>query len=363
MPALETPPNPAPATPPPAPQKVPAGRFGELDHSELVHLLDTLDDDRARSRFRESIYISLLFYVVLGWFVLYGPRVLWHTPQVVPIAAHEEKHEMPTLETPSNLAKLLPKSHSAAPKPAAPAPKQQAMDEKTLRQLEAMRHQPAPRPTPPQPAPKPLPQAPQPQQQTQTPAPLVQRPQPPAPQPRPQPTQSAQAIPDAPKPSQTTRPNFGTPQSPGESIAQAAHDAATGRGGGATSDSPSGKPSINSTGYEILSDTQGVDFMPYIRRLLSLVRAGWIPLLPEETRPPLSKKGTTLIRFTIKADGTLSYMHLDDSTHDRALDEAAWGGIKSVGQYPPLPSAFKGPELDLRIQFLVNQDVRGSHAQ
>ena len=361
MPALETPPNPAPATPPPTPNKVPAGRFGELDHSELVHLLDTLDDDRSRSRFRESIYISLLFYVVLAWFVLYGPRVLWHTPQVVPVAVKEDKHEMTTLETPSNLAKLLPRTH-AVPRPPAPQTKPSPIDEKTLRQLEAMRR-PAPAPKP-EPAPKPLPQAPQPQQQASV-APPPPRPTPPTPQPRPQPpTQSAQSIPDAPHPSPSTRPNFGSPQTPGDAIAQAAHDAALGRGGGATAEAPSsGRPGINSTGYEILSDTQGVDFEPYIRRLLALVRAGWIPLLPEETRPPLLKKGTTLIRFTIKSDGTLAYMHLDDSTHDRALDEAAWGGIKSVGQYPPLPAAFKGPQLDLRIQFLVNQDVRGNHAQ
>jgi outer membrane biosynthesis protein TonB len=357
MPTLETPPNPAPVSSPPPPPKVPAGRFGELDHSELVHLLDSLDDDRARSRFRESIYISLLFYVIVGWFVLYGPRVLWHTPQVVPVAVKEEKHEMTTLETPSNLSKLLPKNR-AVPRPPAPQPAPQPtqrMDEKTLRQLEAMR-----RPAP-QPAPKPLPPAPQPQQQAQVQTPQPPRPQPPppAPTPRPQPNQTAQSIPDAPRPSQATRPNFGSPQSPGDAIAQAAHEAALGHGGGATADGPSGRPSINSTGYEILSDTQGVDFEPYIRRLLALVRAGWIPLLPEETNPPLRKKGTTLIRFTIKSDGTLAYMHLDDSTHDRAIDEAAWGSIKSVGQYPPLPAAFKGPQLDLRIQFLVNQDIPG----
>ena len=361
MPTLETPPNPAPATPPPAKQRVPAGRFGELDHSELVHLLDTLDDDRSRSRFRESIYISLLFYCVVGWFLLYGPRVLWHTPQVVPISQKEDKHELTTLDVPSDLAKVLPKS-TPRPRtpPPAPTPQQKILE------------QPAPRaqapPPPPKPAPKPLPATPQPQTPPQVAKPTPQPPIPaPAPTPAPQPPQPrpkpSQSIPDAPKPNPFSRPNFGGQQSAGDEIAQAARDAANARGSNATAaegtDATAKHPGMSS-GAEILSDTQGVDFGPYIKRLLQMVRASWIPLIPEETRPPLSKEGTTLIRFTIQKDGTLSYMHLDDSTHDDAINRAAWGGIKGVGQYPPLPADFKGQQLDLRIQFIIKQYRRGA---
>ena len=52
MPSLETPPNSAPPT---QPIKVRTGRFGELEEHELIHLLDSLDDERAKARFRESI--------------------------------------------------------------------------------------------------------------------------------------------------------------------------------------------------------------------------------------------------------------------------------------------------------------------
>ena len=355
MPTLETPPNPAPVSPPPAPQKIVAGRHGELDHSELVRLLDTLDDDRSRSRFRESIYISLLFYVVLGWFVLYGPRLLWHTPQVVPISQKEDKHEMTYLDTPADLAKVLPKTPSR-PRTPPPTPEQKVIEQPAPRRAEPppapKAAAPAPKPAAsPAPAPPPIAKA--------TPAPPTPTP-PPAPTPRPkQPTQS---VPDAPKPSSVQRPNFGTPQSAGDQIAQAARDAANAHssaseeeGTGATAKRPG-----MGTGAEILSDTMGVDFGPYIKRLLQMVRASWIPLIPEETRPPLSKEGTTLIRFTIQKDGTLSYMHLDDSTHDDAINRAAWGGIKGVGQYPPLPADFKGAQLDLRIQFVIKQYRRGA---
>ena len=108
---------------------------------------------------------------------------------------------------------------------------------------------------------------------------------------------------------------------------------------------------------EILSDTQGVNFNPYLRRILQEIYAQWIPLIPEEARPPLRKSGTTMIRFTILPDGTIGAMHLDGSTHDDALNRAAWGSITGVGQFPALPSQFHGPNLELRIHYLVNQDT------
>ena len=70
----------------------------------------------------------------------------------------------------------------------------------------------------------------------------------------------------------------------------------------------------------------------------------------------MNKEGSTLIRFAIAKNGVVSAMHLDASTHDTAIDRAAWGSITGVGQFPPLPPEFKGPELDLRIQFIISHD-------
>jgi TonB family protein len=109
-----------------------------------------------------------------------------------------------------------------------------------------------------------------------------------------------------------------------------------------------------SSGVDILSDTQGVDFNDYIKHLLAMIKAAWLPLIPEECYPPLSKEGRTLIRFTIEQNGTVSAMNLDDSTHDRAIDKAAWGSITSVGQFRPLPAAYKG-SLELRIMFVISR--------
>jgi TonB family protein len=110
-----------------------------------------------------------------------------------------------------------------------------------------------------------------------------------------------------------------------------------------------------STGVEILSDTGGVDFAPYLKQAVLMIKASWIHLIPEEARPPVNLQGETVIRFTIDRDGKLSAMHLDGSSQQTKLDRAAWGSITGIGQFPPLPKEFSGPNLELRIRFSVNR--------
>jgi TonB family protein len=113
-------------------------------------------------------------------------------------------------------------------------------------------------------------------------------------------------------------------------------------------------PRSPTLGTEVLSDTRGVDFAPYMKRSLEIVRNSWISLLPEEARPPVNAQGETVIRFTIGPDGKIIAMHLDESSHQVKFDRAAWGAISGVGQFPPLPTDFSGPNLELRIHFKVN---------
>jgi len=337
MPSLETPPN---SVPPPSiqPVKVRTGRFGELEEHELIHLLDSLDDERAKARFRESIYISVIIYLAIVWFLFYGPRVLFHQPRLIsPVEVLKERDKQLTfLDSPKDISKLAPRPKAVAEKNHA-----QPLDQKTLQQLKAMRK--------PEVAPQNLPSAPTPAQTAPTPPP---------PPPAPAPTQ--QALVEAPRPA-PTRPNFGNPnQTPGDAIRRAAQDAAHDHGSGDYEPSIPGGGSGRigmGNGYQVLSDTQGVDFGPYIRRILGDIRRNWIPLIPEEARPPLNKQGETLIRFTILPDGRIAAMNLDGSSQDTAIDRACWGGITGVGQFPPLPANFHGPNLELRVDFYTNKPL------
>src|SRR5260370_1069231 len=125
-------------------------------------------------------------------------------------------------------------------------------------------------------------------------------PQPPPPAPPP----TQQALIEAPRPAPPTRPNFGNPnQSAGDAIRKAAQDAAHDRGSGDyTPSAPGGGRQGMGTGVEVLSDTQGVDFGPYIRKILGDIKRNWIPLIPEETPPPLNRPAETLSGFTFTSD-------------------------------------------------------------
>jgi outer membrane biosynthesis protein TonB len=337
MPSLETPPNSAPPT---QPVKVRTGRFGELEEHELIHLLDALDDERSKARFRESIYISVIIYLAIIWFLFYGPRVLFHQPRLispVDVLKEREKQQLTFLDTPKN----LPRTTSKPTKTVTEKPHPQQLDQKTLQRLQEMQKAQPPAPQPAQPTPA---QA--------TPTPPAPQPPPPTPQP------NQQSLIEAPKPA-PARPNFSNPnQSAGDAIRKAAQDAARDRGTGDYAPAPSGGGHQGmGEGAEILSDTQGVDFGPYIRRILEDIKRNWYPLIPEEARPPLNKQGETLIRFTINSDGTIAAMHLDGSSQDIAIDRACWGGITGVGQFPPLPAQFKGPNLELRVDFFTNKPL------
>lgn len=354
MPLLDTPPNPAETPASLQAAKVRTGRFGELEHHELIHLLDSLDDERSRASFRESIYISVIVYLIFGWFLFYGPRVLFHQPRIInpADAIKQNEKELTFLDTPKDITKLLPRKPTdvVSDKSAAQQTSRPSIDRKTL---EAMRRRNAPGASTPAPsapmpsAPTPQPPAPQPQQAQQPP-----QQQTPTPVPHPQPT--PQTLADAPHP---TRPNFGNPtQTAGDAVRQAADAAARNRGGGGDygASIPVAHQGMN-TGVDVLSDTMGVNFGPYLQKILRQIYNTWIPLIPEEARPPLNKQGETLVRFSIGPDGKILAMHLDGSTHDDALNRAAWGSIVGVGQFPPLPSEFKGPNLELRIHYLVNK--------
>src|ERR1700722_4067567 len=342
MPSLETPPK---SAPPDQPLKVRTGRYGELEEHELIHLLDSLDDERSKARFRESIYISVIIYLAILWFLFYGPRVLFHQPRLISPAQvlKDREQQLTRLDDPTN----LPKTSSSAPKSPPPRP---VVDQKMLKQLQAMRKAAPPAPAAP-PPPTPVPPV------TQPAPPQQATPLPPAPQPQPTKQPAQQALVEAPKPV-PTRPNFGNPnQTAGDAIRDAAQGAARDhRSAGDSGGQTSGRGGMG-TGAEILSDTQGVDFGPYIRRILQDIKRNWYPLIPEEAPPPPNKQGETLIRFTILPDGRIAAMNLDGSSQDQSIDRACWGAITGEGQFPPLPASFHGPNLELRIDFLTNKPL------
>ncbi len=124
--------------------------------------------------------------------------------------------------------------------------------------------------------------------------------------------------------------------------------------GGTNSVTSSASPNL-----EVLSDTQGVDFGPYLKRVSDAVRRNWYTLVPEEARAPELKRGKVVIEFAILPHGKVAGMKVAASSGDVLLDRAAWGGITASNPFAPLPEEFHGPFVALRFRFFYNPQKAG----
>jgi TonB family protein len=163
-------------------------------------------------------------------------------------------------------------------------------------------------------------------------------------------------------PAETAKAAFGSSaMSAGSAIEQAARAAAANRGGYGGDGGNYGlglgrKPTAAMGPLEVLSDTMGVDFGPYLQRVLHDVKMNWYNLIPESAKAPIMKRGKVTIEFAILKDGTVAGMKLISTSGDVALDRGAWGGITASNPFTPLPNEFGGQYLGLRFAFYYNPD-------
>ena len=350
-------PPPSNGLPPPgngfgSPATLRYSRYQGLDHTDLLHVIEEIEDSRNWASLREKLWIALIVHLLLIWFLFYGSKHHLFTQRVRVVNPVEQMEKQPKqltyLETPKDLQKIL------KPKPTPVISDQNhvaetphpTIDQKTLQELEAMRRAGPPKlAAPPAPRPAPQPQR-QPAQQQ------VQRPTPPA-QPLPQNNQARLTAPP-----QAPTPNFSTgPSNPNQQLQNEMRQAM--QGGDNGENVPSQHQGMSGA-VDILSDTMGVDFGPYIQRIVYDTERAWYPIIPEEARPPFNKQGETYIEFVILPNGNVTGMELVSPSGDVALDRAAWAGITGASPFPPLPKAFKGPYLKLRFEFLYNEQPGGN---
>jgi TonB family protein len=327
-------------------------RYQGLDHTDLLHIIEEIEDNRSWVSLREKLWIALIIHMLVAWYLLYGPKYIYHVHVVDPsVIMKQRQKDLTFLDLPPDaLKQVKPKpTTTLSDKNRVQQTPHPTLDRKTLEELEAMRRAQPPAPTP------------QPSQQPAAPAaPAQQQPQvaeqhaptPPA-QPLPQ---NNQAKMEAPPPA--PQPNFrsGGATNPNDQLQQAMRQAMQGRGqngGDNGAGLPSQHPGLNS-GVDILSDTMGWDYGPYVQRVVWDTEHAWWPIIPESARPPLDKQGKVMIRFKIYPDGSVHDMMLEGPSGDVALDRAAWAGITGAAPFPPIPKAFKGPFLELRFYFLYN---------
>jgi TonB family protein len=103
---------------------------------------------------------------------------------------------------------------------------------------------------------------------------------------------------------------------------------------------------------ELQSDPMGVDFKPYLIRVLSAVKRNWLAVVPESAR--LGRRGKVVIQFAISKDGSVPKLVIAIPSGAEALDRAAVAGISASNPFPPLPAEFKGSVVRLQLNFLYN---------
>lgn len=325
--------------------------YRDLD-AHVPHLLIQLQDDLARSRRREAAWISVVVHLVI-FILLWKMDVIqkfipWHAVVVVPMNSVKDK-DVTFLALPPDTQKAprKPNTSIASDKDRIAMSRHPELDPKELRRIltpppgaPGMSGPHAPE-TPP--AAQNTPPAQQPQQGQQS----EQRPQF-------QSNQTAQL--QAPASPKNSFAKYAGGMSAGTAIQEATQAAAARRGqGGQEGDFGlgTGARGRQMGALEILSDTKGVDFGPYLQRILENVRENWYRLIPESAE---MKKGRLAIEFAITKDGNVADMRLVATSNDVALDRAAWGGITASNPFPPLPPDFTGQYLALRFRFYYNPD-------
>jgi TonB family protein len=348
---------------PSPPANVGTGGSGASPTYDAPTLIVQLQDDLSRSRMREALWISLVVHLIVVILLANANKLMPRRSFTVLNQADLMKNrELTYLELPSDVQKITqpPKTNILSDKNRIATSRKPTLDRDQLRKiLDSGR--------PGRPGPSGI-RAPQSPPAPPKPAAEAARNQSAGEQNSPPDRQSAAAEQKSgeemsklqPPPAVAPPRPFGAGVSPGTALEQAARAAAASRGaGGSGGDYGLGlgrpKNSITSD-LDVISDTMGVDFGPYLSRVLHDVRINWYNLIPEVARAPLMKKGKVSIEFAITKNGQVAGMRLVSPSGDVSLDRAAMGGITSSNPFPPLPSEFRGEYLALRFHFFYNPD-------
>ena len=337
--------------------------YRSFNPDDVPHLLIQLQDDLSRARKREALWLSVILHflvIILLWNSEKIMMMLPHRAVNLEIRTDADKNKDATfLELPPDEQKLTrrPNAKVMSDKDRVATSKAPQVNHEDLKKILQSAHpgrpganvqQPPAQGQPPQnqAAQNPPQQQPAPQENQQAASPM---------QPQPPTDQTARMQPQ-PRPT----PNFNTPMTAGSAIEQAAKAAAASRGHYGSGESGDYGMSRGSNGAkaldqaEILTDTMGVDFGPYLTRIVQIVRQNWYSLMPPSVYPPIRKQGKLSIEFVILKNGESASMVVHTSSGDVALDRAAWGSITASTPFPPLPKEFPGKLLGLRFYYFYN---------
>lgn len=300
-------------------------------------------EDRAKTAFGLLVYLLVLALLVFEP-QIFGPHV--RTKEEDEIARRQ-------------MTVLLPPGALDALKPATPPAPHAAVkvDPKVLKKVAPTIEPPAPQPLAPMEQPKKeLPSAPVPQISAPQPQPSMSAPTPKTDAPL------KLQVPDSPTPTkglilpkQSTAPGDvirdaerGTRMNSPAPIGGGAQIPGGGSGGGG------GHGGTASAGIEMLTDTEGIDFNDYLRRVYYIVKRNWEAVMPASVQ--LGDQGVVSLQFKITRNGVVPDGDPAQvfSSGKEPLDRAAFSSIRASNPFPPLPAGFKADHIELRFTYYYN---------
>jgi TonB family protein len=321
------------------------------------HLIPEMDEERASIIGRETFAVSLLVHIAIILFMVAHPDLLFMGgADVIRVKPEEQKVTMlyePPLEKPQPKLQAPPPPPKPMQLPRAAGSPESQLDKiqpPPANHVVAPPHEKPSEPRGPKEQPEPqvarmdpigIPDFPDAAKEPSKQRPSLQ----PVPKEAPTPSQAQLELP------QFAPPSRGTDAILREMAKQHAEGGGRGLGGGFPAPSNS-DPNFNLPGPQILSDTMGVDFDPYLLRVYLSVQRNWYSVIPEIAR--LGRKGRTILQFTIMKDGSVQGLQMMDGSGTASMDAAAQSSIRLSNPFPPLPTEFPGDHILLRFGYYYN---------
>jgi outer membrane biosynthesis protein TonB len=290
---------------------------------------------------------SVVFHILVITLIILQPKLFpYHPPTQEQLDL--ARRQITVLLPPGALDDL-----KTAPRPKELSSEKMHLDPRILKKIAPPVPQPAPKPPEPEKVVKELPNAPVPQPNVKLPQPNESKTD------APKPPLKLEVPEEQPRPSTLLLPR----DSPGRSIQDSMREAAKMNapraiGGGGqipTRGAPgSGGRGSAYAGIQMLTPTEGVDFNDYLARVYQSVKRNWFAVMPESVQ--LGDKGVVSLQFRILRDGgvpTGEPVTVYGSGKE-PLDRAAISSIRASNPFEPLPSAFKGPYIELRFTYFYN---------
>jgi len=332
-----------------------------------LHLLTEWGDRNTTSRTQRAAVLSVLAHiVVIVWLILFPPTVTVRHVEFIPPV---RRVITPLIEPLTELTQKDPqkgkitKEFNASQQEARPAIKIPARTPSVSKAPVKQASIPIPAPAKAAPS-QPLPEPPK--------VEAVVKEPPVAPPPQIQPVEKPPEKPKIAFESPSAAPTQVPPgqskiPTPNLSVTEAARQALRGNAGGGgmvVGDADAGgggyspgvnlppAPGVPASQIQLLSDPMGVDFKPYLIRVLASVKQHWLAVIPESVR--LGRRGKVAIQFSIDRTGGVPKLVIAAPSGADALDRAAVAGVSASVPFPPLPTEFKGDKIVLQFNFAYN---------